>query len=333
MKPLSKIQTSIALFLTVVSIGVLGYMYLLKSGFINALYMTVITMTTVGFGEVQPLSSNGRLFTVLLILISVSIYGYTASALTEYFASENFLERLKYKKVRKEIEKLSNHTIVCGYGRNGQQAVKKLFDFNIPCVVIEKDESLIGVLEQNKILFVEGDATDDKILKSAKIEKASGLISTLRSDADNLYVVLSSKQLNPNLKVISRSSDDASCNKLRIAGANNTTIPDKIGGEHMAALLVTPDLVEFVDCLAFSKNEDTANLQEIAVNDLPEQYVNKTILDLDVRRKTGCSVIGFKTSEGKYVVNPNADTILTRNSFLIVLGKPNEIGELKTLFN
>ncbi len=333
MKYFSKLRYSLALFILVLVIGVIGYMYFTNSNFVNAFYMTVITMSTVGFGEVKPLSPEGKLFTIFIILVSIYVYGYTVSALTEYFAGENFLKRLKYKRVQKQIKKLSNHTVVCGYGRNGQQAVKKLRDFHMPCVVIEKEEEFIHLLQENGILYVEGDATDDEVLKEAGVESATGLISALRSDSDNLYVVLSAKQLNKNLKVISRASDKESGKKLIIAGADNTAVPDRIGGEYMASLLVTPDLVEFVDCLTFSQGEDAANLSEIAVNDLPKEYIKKTILDLDLRKKTGCSVIGFKTPDGKYVVNPEANTLLLPNSFLIVLGKPYQVTKLKTLFD
>ncbi len=333
MERISKLYYSIALFVLVLTTGVLGYMYLSNSTFVDALYMTIITMSTVGFGEVHPLSAEGKLFTIFIILVSIYIYGYTASALTEYFARKNFLKRLKYRRVQKQIEKLRNHTVVCGYGRNGQQAVKKLRDFHMPCVVIEKGQEFIDLLEEDNVLFVEGDATDDEILKQAGVENATGLISALRSDSDNLYVVLSAKQLNKDLKIISRASDKASGKKLIIAGADNTAVPDRIGGEYMASLLVTPDLVEFVDCLTFSQGEDAANLSEIAVNDLPKEYIKKTILDLDLRRKTGCSVIGFKTPDGRYVVNPEADTLLLPNSFLIVLGKPHQVKNLITLFD
>lgn len=332
MKYFSKLYYSIALFISVVFIGVAGYMYLMQINFVDSLYMTIITMSTVGFREVHPLTSEAKLFTIFIILVSIYVYGYTVSALTEYFGGENIIQRLKYKRVQKQIKKLTNHTVVCGYGRNGQQAVKKLRDFKMPCVVIEKDEKLIELLQEHNVLYVEGDATDDQVLQEAQVEVASGLISALRSDSDNLYVVLSSKQLNKKLKIISRASNNSSCKKLQIAGANNTAIPDKIGGGHMASLLVTPDLVEFVDSLTFSHGEDKANLTEIAVDDLPKEYSKKTILDLDIRRKTGCSVIGFKTPKGKYVVNPEADTVMLPNSFLIVLGKTHQVKKLRTLF-
>ena len=153
----------------------------------------------------------------------------------------------------------------------------------------------------------------------AGIERAANLITALPSDADNLFVVLSARQLNSNCTIISRASNESSYSKLKIAGANNVIMPDKLGGDHMASLVVTPDVIEFVGRLTI-EGETTANLEEISVNDLPKEYLDKTILDLDLRRKTGCTVIGFKAPDNSYLINPEASIILQKDSHLIVLG-------------
>jgi voltage-gated potassium channel len=326
----SKLYIAISLLLIVVSIGVLGYMLISGDSFVNSLYMTIITMTTVGFGEVHPLNNTEKIFTIFLILISIGVYGYTVTALTEYLAHGKILQRLKHKKVQQKIDNLKNHTVVCGYGRNGKQATVKLKNFKMPCVVIEKDKALIEELERDNILFIEGDATDDEALQKASLHNAKSLITALPSDADNLFVVLSARQLNKNLTIISRASNESSYKKLLIAGATNIIMPDKIGGMHMASLVVTPDLVEFVDRLTML-DEESANLEEVSINDLPSEYVNKTILDLDLRKKTGCTVIGFKTENNEYIINPEAETKLTPHSNLIVLGRPNQIQKLRKI--
>lgn len=326
-----KLYISIYLLLIVIAIGVSGYMLLSGDSFIDSLYMTIITMTTVGFGEIHPLTGYEKLFTIFLILISIVVYGYSVTALTEYLANGKILELLKYKKVQQKIQKLKNHTVVCGYGRNGKQAVKKLSNFKMPCVVIEKDKELLAELERNNILFIEGDATDDEALEKASLENAKSLITALPSDADNLFVVLSARQLNEEMIIISRASNESSYNKLKIAGATNIIMPDKIGGMHMASLVVTPDLVEFVDRLTIL-DESSPNLEEISINDLPSELLNKTILDLDLRNTTGCTVIGFKTKDDEYVINPEASTVLTPDSNLIVLGRPNQIQKLRQIF-
>ena len=327
----SKLYKALLLLFLVIFIGVIGYMYLSEDSFINALYMTIITITTVGFGTVHPLNEQEKLFTIFLILMSVVIVGYVASLLTEYIASGELLNKLKFKKVQKKIENLKNHVIVCGYGRNGKQAVIKLLKYNMPLVIIENDDSRIEEIEEENLLFIKGDATIDDVLEKAGIENASSLISALPSDANNLYVVLSARQLNEKLTIVSRASNDSSDSKLKIAGANNVIMPDKLGGDHMASLLVTPDIVEFVDKLSID-SENATHLEEIIVDDLPKEFLLKSIRDLDLRRKTGCTVIGFKTPDNDYVINPEADTKLISNTKLIVLGDSEQLLRLNQLF-
>lgn len=325
-----KLYVSIIFFSAVVSIGIFGYMILSETNFLDSLYMTIITMTTVGFGEVHPLNRHEKIFTIFLILISIVVYAYSVTALSEYLVNGKLLQHLKLRKVQQKIQKLKNHTIVCGYGRNGKQAVIKLKNFNMACVVIENDKALIEELERDNLLYIEGDATQDESIQKAAVHNAKSLITALSSDADNLFVVLSARQLNKDMIIISRASNESSINKLKIAGANNIIMPDKIGGMHMASLVVTPDLVEFVDRLAML-DEGSTNLEEISVNDLPPEFLNKTIRDLDLRRRTGCSVIGFKTANNEYIVNPESETELTTNSNLIVLGRPNQIKKLREI--
>ena len=326
----TKLYVSIIFFISVVSIGVIGYMILSEANFLDSLYMTIITMTTVGFGEIHPLNEHEKIFTIFLILLSIIVYAYSVTALSEYLVNGKLLQLLKLRKVQKKIQNLKNHTIVCGYGRNGKQAVIKLKNFNMPCVVIEKDKALIEQLDRDNILYVEGDATQDESIQKAAVHNAKSLITALAPDSDNLFVVLSARQFNKNMTIISRASNESSINKLKIAGANNIIMPDKIGGMHMASLVVTPDLVEFVDRLTML-DEGSTNLEEILVNDLPSEFLNKTIRDLDLRKRTGCSVIGFKTATNDYIVNPESETILTADSNLIVLGRPSQIKKLREI--
>ncbi|UMB53787.1 potassium channel protein [Lutibacter sp. A64] len=327
----SKLVISIGLLLVVIAIGVTGYMFISGDSFIDSLYMTIITMTTVGFGEIHPLNYNEKLFTIFLILISIVVYGYTVTALTEYLANGKIFERLKHKKVQQKIQNLKNHTVVCGYGRNGKQAVAKLIQFNQPCVVIEKRVNEIAELEKDNILFIEGDATNDEDLAKLGLDRAKSLITALPSDADNLFVVLSARQFNKDFTIISRASNESSYGKLKFAGATNVIMPDKLGGAHMASLVVTPDLIEFVNRLTVTGDVE-ANLEEVSVNELPSKYILKTILDLDLRKKTGCNVIGFKTQKNEYIINPDSNTKLEKNTFLIVLGNKEQILKLRKLF-
>lgn len=327
----SKFYKAIFFLISILTIGVLGYMILSGFSFIDAIYMTVITISTVGFRELHPMNTEEKVFTIFLILTSLSLFGYAVSSFTETLASGEFFKQLKRKKVQQKIDKLKDHTIVCGFGRNGMQAINKLKSYQKEFVVVEKDKEHISLLDEEGILYIEGDATTDEVLLKAGIEKASNLITALPSDADNLFVVLTASQLNKNCRVISRASSQSSYSKLKIAGASNVIMPDKLGGAHMASLVVTPDVIEFVDRLTV-EGETTANLEEVAVNDLPKEYLEKTIFDLDLRKRTGCTVIGFKTSDGVYIINPEASTKLLADSGLIVLGRPEQIVKLRDLF-
>lgn len=322
-----------AIFFTslILLIGVLGYLLLFDYSIVDAIYMTVITVTTVGFGEVHPFSPEEKIFTTLLIISSLFIFGYAVSSFSEYLISGQFFQQLKIKRVQKEIEQLKGHTIVCGFGRNGKQALAKLSSYKRNVVVVEKDKELIQLLDTDKILNVEGDATTDEVLLRAGIKNAKFLITALPSDADNLFVVLTANQLNKDCKIISRASQESSYSKLKIAGAYNVIMPDKLGGAHMASLVVTPDVIEFVDRLTI-EGDTTANLEEIAINDLPKEYINKTILDLDLRKKTGCTVIGYKKTNQEYIINPEANLTLKAGGNLIVLGRPEQINKLRELF-
>ena len=328
----SKIYKALLLLLAILVMGSFGYMIIEKYDFVDALYMTVITISTVGFKEANPLDFQGKIFTIILIFTSVGIYAYILSVITDYISNSNLMEELRTKKMQQKIDKLKNHTIVCGYGRNGKQALAKLGYYNRPCVIIENGPEIFKKIElENNFLCVKGDATDDEVLKKAGISGATSLIATLPSDANNLYIVLSARQLNKNCKIVSRASNDSSYSKLKIAGADNVIMPDKLGGSHMASLIVTPDIMEFIDRLSI-EGKSATNLEEILIEDLPQEYQSKSILDLDLRKKTGCNVVAFITPEKEYVINPEVNTKLVPHSKIIVLGKPEQIEKLNQIF-
>lgn len=328
----SKIYIALWLFVFIVVVGILGFRVLSNYSWVDAFYMTVITITTVGFGEVQPLDDTSKIFTTFLILTSVFIVGYAISIITEYILSNNNLEELKQKKMQKKIDALNNHIIICGYGRNGKQAATKLLAYNKPFVIIEKNKELIDRFENDSTMFVYGNANEDEVLEQAGIARASTLICALPNDADNLFVVLSARQINKHLRIISRASQETTYNKLKMAGANNVILPDKIGGDHMASLVVVPDLIEFIDNLSIV-GKANINIEEIEVSKLYDASSLKTIRDLDLRNKTGCNVIGYKDGNGDYIVNPEAEQALLPNSKIIVLGRPEQIQKLNTVFD
>ena len=327
----SKIYIAISLMVAILMTGVVGYRYLSDLSWIDSIYMTVITVTTVGFTEVGPMSPEAKIFTVFLIIASVFIFAYAISVITEYILSRNSLEVLKKKKVKNKISTLSNHVIICGFGRNGNQAAARLKAYKRPFVVVEKNKDVIERYSDS-ILFVEGDANEDEVLIAAGIDRAQYIITTLPDDAANLFVVLSARQLNKNLNIISRASQITSQKKLRLAGANQVIMPDKIGGDHMASLVVMPDLISFMDEISL-EGEHTTNLEEVGIEEFAGEGECNSLRDLDLRRKTGCTIIGYIAPDGTYTINPEADMQLQPKSKVIVLGRPEQIRKLNEMFH
>jgi len=328
-----KIIVALSLLLFLFLAGSLTFMFAFNFSIVDAIYMTIITISTVGFKEVEPLTNAEKLFTSGLIVTSIFIVGYAITVISEYIISNNNFGNLIQKRVEKKINKMHDHVIVCGYGRNGQQAVHKLLAYKKPFVVIEKDEEVVEKYYSEMVMFIHGNANEDDVLKKAGIEKAMTLITALPNDADNLFVVLSARQLNQSLKIISRATEETTLKKLKLAGANNVIMPDRIGGDHMASLVVTPDLIEFLDNLSVSGDDDSMNIEQVSFAKVCPEGKELAIKDLDLRKKTGCSIIGYKSPEGEYIVNPEADMVLKRDSKLILIGRPFQIESLKQLYN
>ncbi|MEZ4859114.1 MAG: NAD-binding protein [Flavobacteriaceae bacterium] len=325
----SKIVGAIFLLILIFCVGILGFKFLYDYLWIDAFYMTVITITTVGFGELHPMSASEKIFTSFLILSSIFILGYAIKVISEYILSKSNIGNIRHKKVQQKIDNLSNHVIICGFGRNGKQAAQKLEAYKKEFVVIEINDEIVERVYDENHLFVTGNANEDEVLLKAGIERASTLICALPKDADNLFVVLSARQINKNLKIISRATEETTYKKLKLAGADNVIMPDKIGGDHMASLVVVPDLVEFLDNLTVSGEEDSIYVEQVPFEKVCPSGAEKAIEDLDLRKKTGCSIIGYKTPEGEYIVNPEPSLILKKNSKLILIGRPHQIENLK----
>jgi voltage-gated potassium channel len=321
------------LLLTVVCIGVAGYMLIEGYRFFDAFYMTIITIGTVGFMEVQPLSDPGRLFTAFLIITGFGTFAYAITSVTGYVIDGEFRDYYRHLKTLNAIEKLNGHVIICGYGRNGRQAAQVLKKHDKRFVVVEQKKDEVEKLNHKfSHLVLEGDATQDEVLLKAGVERAAALITTLPIDADNVFIVLTARSLNPKLTIISRASDDNSDRKLKTAGANNVIMPDKIGGAHMASLVLKPDVIEFIDYIT-GQGGPEINLEEITFDNLPEPLRNKTIKDLEIRNKSGANIVGFKKGNGEFVINPSPDTQLIPDGKLFVLGTPEQIRKLREMFS
>ena len=225
---------------------------------------------------------------------------------------------------------MEHHVVVVGYGRNGDQVVKELLQSHTNMVVVDTSHEIVINNIGRPIRFIEGDATDDEVLIKADIKKAKALITTLPNDADNLFVVLTARALNPGLKIISRASSDSSEKKLRMAGVDSVVMPERVGGAHMATLVAKPDVVEFLEHLTLHDTE-SAQLMEIMVDELPEHFHNKQISEIGIGTKTGATIIGFKTAAGDLIINPTKETKLVPSSKVFVLGTTNQIENMKNI--
>lgn len=328
----SKLKTAVVLLIFLLFAGIVGFKYISGYSWTDAIYMTVITITPVGYTDVEALNHQAKIFIIGLILSSAIILAYALKVISEYIISKNNINEFKQKKMQKKINSLSEHVIICGYGRNGRQAAKKLQSHQRNFVVIDKEETVFQNVENNDFAFITGDAIEDEVLIRAGINSAACLICALPNDSENVFVVLSARQINSKIRIISRASEESSYSKLKLAGANNVILPDRIGGDHMASLVVVPDLLEFVDNLSIV-GDQSINIEEIPVEQLYDTKQQKTILELDLRKHTGCNVIGYKDENGNYHVNPEANQKLVPGSKIIVLGKPEQIHKLNSTYN
>ena len=324
-----KLRLAIILILAVQIGGIIGFMTIENYTLAEAFYMTVIVVSTVGLGAVRELSIEGKLFTAFLVIVSLGIFTYALSVISTYLMEGGILKYYKYKKVKTQIEALHDHIIVCGYGRNGKQACEQLRIHNRQFVVVEFNaETIEQIRTGRKLLFVEGDATNDDILVKAGIERAKALITTLPNDANNVFVVLTAHELNSKLKIISRASEDSSFNKLKRAGADNVIMPDKIGGIHMASLIAQPDVLEFIEMISGKAKFD---LEEICFNDCNPGYIGQKLGDISDINQSEINVIGMKTKDGNYLINPPASTEISVETKLFVLGSSKQVDDLKKI--
>ena len=322
------------LLLPIILLGVAtsGYMIIEGWSLIDALYMAAITMTTVGFGEVQPLSSNGRLFTILIIMTGVGVVAYGFSTLLEYVLTANLAETFRRRRMSREIEKLHGHVIVCGYGRVGQSAVDGLKNSNRTIVVIDKEtEKGISREQDAMVFFIEGDASSDETLLLAGIERAWGMIVCTGEDSLNLFIVLSARSLNPDLYIVTRSINVENERKMRRAGANRVVSPYQIGGKHMANIVIRPHVTDFFDVVTLNGGIELWVEELIIEQNSP--LVGQSVGAADVRRQTGVTLIALLRRAGDVAFMPDADTCMEAGDQLIVLGTREQLAALEQLTN
>lgn len=319
---------ALSLILLVIFIGTIGYVVLEGWPLFDSLYMTVITITTVGYREVHELSDTGKLFTIFLIVCGVGTILYTLNNAARVIIEGEFKEIFGRRKLEKTIKGLKGHYIICGYGRMGKVIGKELKEKGARFVVIEK-EALNAEIFDGDILFVNGDATRDEILREAGIERAKGLISVLSTDAENLYVVLSARVLNPELNIVARAGEEGSEQKLLRAGADRVVSPYHIGGLRIAHSLLKPAVVDFIEFATRSGNIDL-QMEEVYVHS-GSKITGMTLDECGVGRELGIIIVAIKREGGDMRFNPTFKTAIKAGDILIALGEKTKLKVLEEM--
>ncbi|GIV76073.1 NAD-binding protein [Litorilinea aerophila] len=311
------------------AVGTLGYMWLEGWSWREALFMTIITLSTVGYGEVRPLSPEGQVFSMILILLGVGGAAYTFSTVTDYIVAGELRGVLRRRRTLRTIRKMHKHYIICGYGRVGRQVVEGLRANRFSVVVIDADPDVAAELDEKDIPHIIGDAADEEVLIQAGIDRASGLCTCLPSDATNVFTILSARTLNPDVYIVSRSNFYESEKKLRMAGADHVINPYWITGHRMAAQLLHPGVVEFLDVI-MRQGELELRIEEIRISqDSP--LAGKTLGQCQVRTETGVNVLAIRCHDGQIVTSPGPEYPLQVGDALIGLGTVAQLTKLARL--
>lgn len=297
--------------------------------FLDSIYMTIITLSTVGYGEVRTIGPAGRIFTILLILFGVSIIAYIVGLVAETLVESEIRSIFGRKKLSKKIGSLKNHYIICGYGRIGRIICKELMRKSVPLIVIEKDEQVSRLLEHDEILYLNADATEEEVLIETGIEKAEGLVAVVSSDPQNVYISLTARGLNSSLYILSRAEDEATEKKLIRAGANEVMLPYRLGGRRMAQAILRPTVSDFIESTIHDHSFEL-NIEEIKIGE-DSQLNNLTLVDSGIRHEMDIIIIGIKQKDGEMLFNPSSQTKIQTGDTLIAMGRNDDLERLRKI--
>ncbi len=314
----------IALFI-IISLGITGYMLIEGWGFVDALYMTIITLTTTGFSEVHKLTSSGKIFTVIFLVVGFGTAAYILTTLVQDIIENQLSHLLGRRRMNKKIDHLTNHTVICGFGKIGKTLAKQLFQNKQPFVIIERDEKLIPTLNELGYLYLIGDATNDDILIKSNIKKAKCIVSVVHSDAENVFITLSSRSLNKDIHIISRMYEETAKAKLMKAGANRVISPYTLTSTKITQTILNPAVGDFLEVVSGDKTFDF-QLADIAITE-HSKCLDKTLLSSNLR-DLGIIVVGIKKQTGELVFAPSPKKTIELGDRLIALGSGDGLSEV-----
>ncbi len=324
-----KLKIALGALLIVILIGTLGYSLIERWSILDSLYMSVITIATVGYKEVCPLSFTGKVFTIFYIIFGVGTTLYAVGAGAQLMLEGQIRNILGRRKMSKKIEELKDHYIICGYGKVGQQIYNELSLRQILCTVVEKDLQTVENAIKDGVLVIQGDSTEDSVLEEAGIKRARGLISAVASEADNVYISLSARVLNPKILIVARAETEGAEKKLLRAGANRAISPHTLGGSRMAMAALRPHVVDFMSVATSSEGMDI-RIEELEVKE-GSSISNSTLRDCEIRQKVGTIVLAIHKKDGKMLSAPSSDSKIEPGDILIAIGKRDELEKLEKL--
>ena len=325
MSPTRRLIWGVCILVTIIVAGAIGYVVIEGWSFIDALYMTIITITTVGYDEVHPLTTTGRVFSIFLIVGGVSGALYTLSVIAGYIIEGQLGTTWGRRRMKTTIAKLKGHFILCGYGKVGREIARIFTEEGVPFVIIDKDQESITTAEKDGHLYVFADATDDEALKEAGIEQARGLVATVGSDADNVYITLSARGLRPDLFIEARASGSAAETKLKKAGANRIISPYSLGARRMAELALRPAVVDFIDTVIQRRGKEF-QMENITVS---HDSALVGLTTEETRQRTKANILAISRKSGKMVANPPGEETIESGDRLITLGTREQLAALE----
>jgi voltage-gated potassium channel len=315
----TRLHIAVIILILIIAVGTIGYRVLEGWSIIDSLYMTITTISTVGYGDFHPMTTGGRLFTIVIIIVGVGTMLYSVGMLAETVVEGRLRAIMGRGKLERIIEKIHDHYIICGCGRIGYLICRELKDEGVPFVVVDSNQEVLQKIEDEEFLYVKGDATHDRTLMAAGIKRAKGIVCALPTDAENLYVILTAREINQDIFILSRSEEEESEHRLLRAGANRVMSPYTLGGMRMAMAILRPAMLDFIE-ITTSRQSLELRMEEVAVCE-GSPVIGKTLGESEIRQKYGLIIVAVKKDSGRMIFNPVATYVIEKGDMLIAMGE------------